>query len=368
MKVALVHDHLAQDGGAEKVLRYLAEIFPDSPIFVLVYDREVANPFFATRDIRPSFLQRLPGGVRRYKSYLPLMPTAIEKYDLKDFDVVLSSSSSLAKGVITDPRTLHICYCHTPTRYLWTDKDSYVAELPYNRFVKRLLPFYLNYLRLWDRLAADRVDFFVANSHEVARRIKKFYHHDSRIIYPPVEVGSYQPSSHVGNYFLAGGRLVPYKRFDLIVTAFNRLGLPLKIFGDGPELPALRREAHDNIEFVGRVSDQDQKKFYRQALAFIHPQTEDFGITMVESMASGRPVIAYKQGGALEIVREKVSGVFFSDQTWEALAETVIRFKPEEFSSSTIRQEAERFSVTKFKQEIKDFVDTAWQERILAFR
>ena len=363
MKVAIVHEHLAQDGGAEKVVRYMQEMFPGSPIFTLVHDKKNANSFFADKDIRTSFLQRWPGGVKRYKWFLPFMPTAVESYDLKGFDVVLSSSSALAQGILTDPGTVHVCYSHTPARYLWTDTKSYVAELPHGRFIKSFLPFYLNYLRLWDLSASKRVDYFVANSQEVAKRIQKFYQRDSKLIYPPVETHLFQPGTTRGNYFLAGGRLVPYKRFDLIVAAFNRLGLPLKIFGDGPELGKLRQQAtHANIEFLGRVSAETQQTLYQRCIAFIHPQVEDFGITMVEAMASGRPIIAYPFGGAREIVKEGISGTFFADQTWESLAETIIRFQPEKFDSARIVKEAENFSVATFKRDLHDFINQAWEK------
>ncbi len=361
MKLALVHDHLAQDGGAEKVLAALQQIWPDAPTYTIVYDREVAAAGFSKKDIRTSFLQRWPGGVKHYQWYFPLMPTAVESYDLMDYDVVLSSTASFAKGVITKPGTLHICYCHTPTRYLWSDTHDYVRELGAPGLVKWLLPFFLTYLRLWDTIAAKRVDRFIANSAVVQERITKYYRVNSDVIYPPVDLSAW----HIGapaDYYLTGGRLVPYKRFDLVVEAFNRLGRKLKIFGSGPEFETLRSRAKDNIEFIGRVTTAELLKLYQGAIAFINPQVEDFGLTMVEAMAAGRPVLAYRGGGAKEIITPGVSGEFFEYQTWEDLADLVVKFQPERYDPKKIRAEAERFSLEQFTKQIKAYVETAYQQ------
>ena len=361
MKVALVHDHLVQDGGAEKVLLALQEIFPNAPTFTLLYDPKRVSKDFLGKDIRTSFLQKIPFGLKRYQWFLPLMPAATESHDLSEFDVVISSSSAFAKGIITKPGTLHICYCHTPTRYLWSDTHSYVQELNANRLTKALLPMLLNKLRVWDRLSSDRVDRFIANSRTVAERIRKYYNRDSDIIYPPVETEKFSVSEKPGTYYLAGGRLVSYKRFDLIIQAFNRLGLPLKIFGSGPLADAYRNEARSNIEFVGKVSDAKKAALYRGAIAFIHPQEEDFGITALESMAAGRPVIAYGRGGALETVVPGVTGEFFQDQEWEDLAATIIRFDASAYDPKTIRAHAEAFDSKVFKRRIAVFVSEAWK-------
>lgn len=361
MKVALVHDHLAQDGGAERVLKAFWELYPDAPIYVMVYDEDRANDVFRKADIRTSFIQKIPLGVKRYQMFLSLMPTAVEKYDLSEYDLVLSSTSMFAKGVITRPETLHIDYCHTPTRFLWTDSHSYVEELRYSTVIKKLIPPLLSYLRLWDRMASDRVDRFIANSKVVQKRILKYYGQDSEVIYPPVETRKFRLEPRVGDYYLAGGRLVAYKRFDIVVQAFNRLGIPLKVFGDGPELKELKKQARPNIEFLGRITDKSMVECYSRAVAFINPQEEDFGLTAIESMASGRPVIAYKKGGALESVVEKETGEFFTEQAWEALADKVVRFKPEEYDSQKIRAYAEKFDTEKFKESIKNYLDNAWQ-------
>ncbi len=360
MKVALVHDYLSQDGGAERVLRVFQEVWPEAPTFVLFHDRKKASKDFANRDIRSSFLQRIPGAVRRYQWFLPLMPAATEHHNLHGYDVVLSSSSAFSKGVITRPDALHICYCHTPTRYLWSDTHQYVEELPYNRVVKFFIPFLLSRLRLWDRLTSERVDHFIANSNTVRRRIQKYYGRDSEVLYPPVETDKFYIARTMGTYYLAGGRLVPYKRFDLLVKAFNKLGIPLKIFGEGPEDGKLRGMAKKNIEFLGRVSDTERADLYASAIAFLNPQVEDFGITPIEAMASGRPVIAYNRGGATETILPGITGVFFDEQEWEGIADTVIRFKPEDFNPDRIRTHAMQFDREHFKRRIKDFVENTY--------
>ncbi|MFC1663302.1 glycosyltransferase [Patescibacteria group bacterium] len=360
MKVALIHEHLAQDGGAEKVLQTFQKVFPNAPTYTLVHDKSQANEVFLDKDIRTSFIQRSPFGVRHYRWYLTLMPAAIESFDLSGYDVVLSSASAFAKGVITTPDTLHICYCHSPTRYLWTDGHRYVKELHYPGFIKKLLPPFLSRLRTWDILAAQRVDQFIANSKTVQNRIKKYYHAKSDIIHPPVDISKFKISENIDNYYLIGGRLVPYKRYDLAIQAFNKLGLPLKIFGTGPEYKRLKETAKDNIEFLGRVDDEEMASLYSRAIAFIHPQEEDFGITAVESMAAGRPTIAYASGGALETVVPGLSGEFFDDQDWESLADKIIRFRPEIYDAGKIRAHAESFSEENFSHKINKYVNDKW--------
>jgi len=362
MKIALVHDHLVQDGGAEKVLLALQEVFPGAPTYTLLYDKKRVSPEFASKDIRTSFLQGVPFGLKKYQWLLPLMPAATEAHDLSQFDVVISSSSAFAKGVLTRPGTVHICYCHTPTRYLWSDTHSYVQELKAPKLLKLGLPMLLNKLRVWDRLSADRVDRFIANSATVAGRIRKYYERPSDVIHPPVETEKFSISDAPGKYFLAGGRLVSYKRFDLVIQAFNRTGLPLKIFGDGPLAAEYRKDARSNIEFMGKVDDAAKAELYRDAIAFIHPQEEDFGITAVEAMASGRPVIAYRGGGATETVIEGVTGEFIEEQSWEELANLIIRFRPEDYDPQAIREHAEKFDTELFEEKIRDLVETGWEK------
>lgn len=364
MKIALVHDHLAQDGGAENVLRAFCELWPEAPVHVVVYNPKNANKFFQGKDVRTSLIQKMPFGVRKYQWYVGMMPAAVESFDLSSFDVVLSSSSSFAKGVVTRPGTLHITYCHTPTRFLWSDTHSYVQELGVNPLLKKVLPVFLSRVRVWDRIAAERVDHFIANSETVRGRIKKYYHRGSDLIYPPVNLEDFHVAEKedVKDYFLAGGRLVPYKRFDLLVDAFNKLGKPLKIFGDGPAMAELKRSAAPNIEFLGRVPDEQLKKLFAECAAFLNPQEEDFGITMIEAMSAGRPVIAYGKGGAREIVDHGRTGLLIEHQTWEDFADAIIGFDPHAYAVDEIREKALTFDVNRFKTSVRDFVEAKWEE------
>lgn len=362
MKIALVHDHLMQFGGAERVLEIFQELFSDAPIYTLVYDKARLGNIFSPDRVHPSFLQRIPGALPKYQWFLPFMPLATEQYDLSEYDVVLSSSSAFSKGAITKSTTLHICYCHTPTRYLWSDTHSYIREVHAPRLAKAGIPLILTGLRQWDRLAADRVDRFIANSKTVQERITKYYRRSSDIIYPPVDVASSEVGTGVGEYFLAGGRLVSYKRFDVIIEAFNRLNRRLVIFGDGPEIGKLKRMAKSTIEFRGFVSVSERSRLYRDCVAFINPQEEDLGITVIEAAAAGRPVIALAAGGALETIIEGVTGVFFYDQDAPALIDTVLRFKPEQFKADVIRDHALRYSTDRFKREILQYVESSWNQ------
>ncbi|MBI2436434.1 MAG: glycosyltransferase [Candidatus Magasanikbacteria bacterium] len=361
MKVALVHDYLAQDGGAERVLKALHELWPKAPIFVLFHNKKCVEGF-ENADIRQSFISRLPFGKTYYQWYLPWMPFATECHNLHEFDVVISSTSAFAKGVLTRPNTLHISYCHTPTRYLWTDTHEYIEDLKYNRFVKAFLPRLIYKLRIWDKMSTDRVDHFIANSDTVRGRIEKYYRRDSDIIYPPVDVDTFFLSKDIGDYFVSGGRMVPYKRFDVIIQAFNRLKIPIKIFGEGPEFSRLQKTAKPHIEFMGRVPDDEKAKLLSHARAFIHPQVEDLGITPIESMASGRPVIAYGVGGVTETVIPGKTGIFFDTQTWESLLDAVMRFEDIEWDSDMIRAHATRFGVDLFKDKIKRYTEDTYEE------
>lgn len=366
MKVALIHDHLAQDGGAEKVLKVLADIYCQAPIYTLLYEEKNALKYFADRRIETSIIQKLPGGVRFYQWYMPFMPMAVEFFDLREYDVVISDASAFAKGVITSPKTLHISYCHTPTRYLWDYTHQYINELKYNKLIKKIISLVLTYIRLWDRLAADRVDIFVANSETVRRRIEKYYRRPARVIYPPVDTDKFSLSKEIGDYFLIGGRLAPYKRVDIVVEAFRHLGWPLKIFGDGVDLKRLKKIANfsNNITFLGRVDEKTKIELYRHCRAFLNPQEEDFGITAVEAMAAGRPVIAFRAGGATETVKEGVSGLFFKQQSVENLIQALKEFvaKEKEFKPALIRAQAEKFSRQRFEKEIKEFVAAEYEK------
>lgn len=356
MKIAIIHDHLIQDGGAEQVLRVLQTMWPEAPTYTLVFDASTF-PDLKEKDVRTSFMQRLPMSLRRYQWYIALMPTATESYDLRGFDVVVSSSSAFSKGILTHPGTIHVCYCHTPTRYLWSDAEQRVQELSAPGFVKALLRPLLSSLRVWDRQAAERVDYFIANSSTVQSRIQKYYNRDSEVIYPPVDVSRFEISHEPKTYFLAGGRLVASKRFDLIVEAANKTGIAVKIFGSGPEEARLRAMAKPNVEFLGRVSAEEQARLYANARAYLHPQLEDFGIAAVESMAAGRPVIAFGEGGATETVIDGVTGEFFTEQSWEELADHLIRFDDTRYIPEHIRAHAQQFSTKAFTNALTRFIE-----------
>ncbi|MFB6226012.1 MAG: glycosyltransferase [Candidatus Paceibacteria bacterium] len=361
MNIALVHDYLSQDGGAEKVLEAFHEIWPDAPIYVLFHDEDKIDRF-NTDKINQSFLSKLPFVSSKYRWYLPLMPMATEHHNLDEFDVVLSSTSAFAKGVLTPPDTLHISYCHTPTRYLWTETHEYIEQLDCNRLVKKILPGLIHRLRIWDKMSVDRVDQFIANSETVRKRINNYYRRESEVMYPPVETNKFEVSQETKDYFLAGGRLVSYKKFDLLVQVFNRLGWKLKIFGFGPEKEHLKDIAKSNIEILGKVSEQKKVELYKHAKAFLHPQVEDLGLTAIESMASGRPVIAYREGGATETVKEDVTGVFFEEQSWKCLLDKLLGFEPKGWDQDEIRSWAQNFSKFDFKKEIKEYVYDRYEE------
>jgi len=366
MRVALIHDHLAQMGGAEKVLQIFHEMFPEAPIYTLLYKQDNIDKNFPDAKIESSIIQKLPGGVSHYRWYMALMPMAVEFYDLSGYDLVLSSTSSFAKGVITSPDTLHICYCHTPTRYVWSDTHQYINELSYNKYFKKVISLVLNYIRIWDRSAADRVDKYIANSRTVRKRIKKYYKQDSEIIYPSIEEEKFSISETHEDFYLAGSRLVPYKRIDIVVRAFKNNGKKLKIFGDGIDLERLKEIAGkaQNIEFLGRVSDEKRKELFSKCRAFINPQREDFGITIVEAMASGRPVIAFGSGGATETVVEGKTGLFFASESTGQVEDAVKRFEGGGYvwNSEEIRNHALKFSKSNFKKQMKEFIEKRYEE------
>jgi glycosyltransferase involved in cell wall biosynthesis len=350
LKLAIVCSWLNQYGGAERVLEVVHEMVPGAPIYTSIYAPQALPEGYRTWDIRPSFLNRLPFIKRKHQPFLPLYPLAFESLDLRGYDVVLSLTSAFGHGVITGEKTRHICYCLTPARFLW-NYHGYVEREGLGRVARWGLQPFLKSLRQWDRLAADRVDDFVAISRTVQRRIAKHYRRDSRIIYPPVrmhDVAS-QPSE---DYFLIVSRLVPYKRIDLAVRAFNALGLPLRIIGEGRDRAALERLAQSNIEFLGYCSDDEVVEQMARCRAFIFPGEEDFGIAPIEAMSVGRPVIAYGAGGALDTIVEGETGVLFRDPTPEALAEAVRRFEARSFDPSAIHEHAQQFSEARFKQEL----------------
>ena len=359
MNVAIVHDWLNQIGGAESVLEVLHEMYPQAPIYTSMYAPGRMPAGYGAWDIRTSFMQRLPGVASHHQAYLPLYPLAFEQFDLSGYDLVVSNASGFCKGVITRADAVHLCYCLTPSRFLWAYPD-YVARERLGRLPRLLLPPILSYLRMWDRLAADRVDAFAAISTAVQRRIRKFYGRDSVVIYPPVGEEAFQPvaSPEEGEYFLSVGRLIPYKRVDLAVRAFNELGLPLLVIGDGRDRPRLERLAASNIRFLGRVSGEEKRRYLAGCRAFIFPAEEDFGIAPLEAQAAGKPVIAYAAGGALDTVREGVTGTFFHEPTPESLAQAVRRFDPGLYDPAACVANARRFDTRAFKQSWQAFVDS----------
>lgn len=354
MKVALIHDYLIKLGGAEKVLEALKEIYPKAPVFTLLYDPKGTNQRYKDWEIKTSFLQRMPFSFKKTDWYRILMPTAIEDLDLRGFDLVISDSHSFSKGVIVKPDTLHISYIHTPTRYLWHqpfEGQKHVGDL-----FKKLLPFGLSYLRIWDRLAAQRPDVLLANSLTTKQRIKTYYRRESTVIYPPVEIESgFRAKSQKGDYFLVLSRLEPHKRIDLAVRAFNDLGLPLKIAGIGKEYGRLKKLAKKNIEFLGEILDDEKRKLFAHCLALVHPQEEDFGITIVEAFSYGKPVIAFSEGGAGELVKNDL-GVIFDRQVAPSLIDAIKKFEPKKFKEATLRQFAKQFDREIFKDKIKKTV------------
>jgi glycosyltransferase involved in cell wall biosynthesis len=321
MRVAVVHYWLLGSRGGEKVLEAICRIFPDADIFTLFYDPESVPILIRSKNVRASFLNPLK---RYYRSLLPLMPMAIESFDLRNYDLVISSESGPAKGVLTSSTAHHVCYCHTPMRYLWELYPAYRAEFCRNAFTQALLAPIASYLRTWDYATAARVDSFLANSRNIKRRIWKTYRRKSRVVYPPVQTDSfhYAPAE---DYFLMVSELVAYKRLAYAVRHFARTGRSLKVVGDGPEFKALRGMSSRNVEFCGRVPSHQLRELYARSTAFVMPGEEDFGITMVEALASGKPVVALGRGGAMEIV-ENGCGILYADHTEACLEEALRSF------------------------------------------
>lgn len=359
-RVALVHDHLVQDGGAERVLRTLMRMYPKAPVYTLLYDPRKMGREFRRADIRTSGWQRVPGATRFYKALLPFIDGAFRHFDLSGYDLVISSSSGFAKSVRTGPGTLHVCYCHTPIRYLWSDSERYIRELPYPDAVKSLIRLIRPRLRAADLRAAEGVDTFVANSEYVAKRIKRYYGRTSTVINPPVATDQFKPRAAKDDYYLIASRLEPYKRVDLAIAVANKLELPLTIMGDGTDRDRLEELAGPTVRFLGRVSDAERSKVFAEARAFLNPQDEDFGITAVEALASGTPVIAYGKGGATEILNAQ-TGILFDRQTADALAGAIRKFERRRFDRRALVARSREFSEAKFIRRLRRFVDTTYQ-------
>lgn len=358
MNVAIVHDWLNQMGGAEGVLEVLHGLYPGAPVFTSIYAAGRMPAGYREWDIRTTFMQRLPGVASHHQAYLPLYPLAFGGLDLSAYDLVISNASAFCKGVRTRPGAIHLCYCLTPTRFLWM-YDEYVRRENLGPLPRAVLPPVIGLLKQWDRRSADGVIAFAAISTAVQERIRRIYGRVSTIIYPPVGESAFRGGSAApGDYFLSLGRLIPYKRVDLAVRAFSALGLPLVVIGDGRDRAGLERMAGPNVRFLGRVSDEEKQRYLAGCRAFLFPGEEDFGIAPLEAQAAGRPVIALGAGGALDTVREGVTGEFFREATPEALAEVVRRFDPGRYDPAACVANARRFDTASFT--------TAWTEFVKA--
>lgn len=360
MNIALIHDWLNQIGGAEDVLENLKQMYPNAPLYTAMYWKDQMPAHWKEWDIRTSFLDKLPFIYRKQQFYFPLYPTAFERFDFRDYDVVLSNKSGFCHGVITGPETMHICYCLSPTRYVWR-YEQYAEQENLGRITRAVLVPFLTLMRIWDRSASDRVDHFIAISEEIRQRIAKFYGRESTIIHPPVETTRFEPSSTVEDYYLFVGRLVPYRRLDVLIEAFNKMDRPLYIAGSGRDRDRLEALANDNVKFLGFVHDDDLPDLIARSKAFMFPGEEDFGIAPIQAMAAGRPVIAYNGGGAIETVIPG-TGVLFDEQTPDSIAEAVEKFDADGVSPSFIRAHAERFDTAVFRQKLNAFIEEKYED------
>ncbi|MFH1175695.1 MAG: glycosyltransferase [bacterium] len=366
MKIAIVHDYLTQYGGAERVFKAIHELFPEASVFTFIYDKKAVEKFIPLKDVHTTFLSRLPRFLRNRRRYfLPFFPVCAERFNLRDFDVVISSSSAFANGIVVKPKTLHISYCHSPMRFVWDWHSEYKKEQRKGFFTNIAIDFMSNYLRIWDFLSAQRVDYFIANSQNVADRIKKYYRRESKVIHPFFEHSHCLKNNCGGDireplpesYFLIISQLAPYKKIDLAVEAFNKLELPLIIIGDGKEKKRLKKMANPNIKLLGFVPEEEKWQILAKCQALIFPGEDDFGITMAEAISVGKPVLAFSRGSAREIIQEGISGEFFDDFSVECLAEAVkrIREKLGAYDAEKIKKTAEKFSKKRFKEEFMDF-------------
>ncbi len=355
-RVALVHDFLLDLRGAERVFAAMCEAWPDADVFTAVYDEKGTESRFAERLPQTSFLQKVRPTSRTFRALLPLYPHAIESFDMRGYDTVISSSSAWAHGVLVDPGAVHVCYCHNPFRYAWTEREATLrARHPVTRPALRML---LNRWRQWDWIAAQRVDRYVANSRLTAARVRRYFGREATVLYPPVETGRFHEAP-VGGHYMVLAELMAHKRIDVAVRAFGALGLPLLVVGDGPELRKLRRIAGPHVTFAGRVSDERVAELLARARALVVTATEEFGIAAVEALAAGRPVIALGEGGVRESVVEGVTGTFFQRCAPDALAEAVRRFDPLSIDPRACRAAAERFGAERFRDQLKRIVAEA---------
>lgn len=359
-KVAIVHDFLLKLGGAERVTKVLCEMYPDAPVYTLLYNENEVGSDFPAERVRTSFLQKLPKPVRsKHTLLLKMFPKAIESFDLSEYDVVISSSNSYAHGVVTNLDTTHICYYHSPMRYIWDWYNEYFEELGFGKYKKGIAKFMLHGIRMWDQLASKRPDVSLANSENVQRRIKKYYHKDSTVVYPPVDLSRFKPVSKPDDFFLIVSTITPYKKIDLAVKFFNKIGKRLLIVGEGKHKEYLQSIAAENIEFLGRRSDDEVAELMAKCRGFIFPGEEDFGITPVEVMASGRPILAYGKGGVIESVIDKKTGIFFKNPTIESFETGFAKFLSWEkkyFDPKDAVKRAKDFDRKKFEKEISKIV------------
>lgn len=363
MRVAIVHYWFVGMRGGEKVVEALIRLFPQADLFTHVIDPAAVSPTIRSRPITTSFIQSLPRAAKYYRQYLPFMPLACEQLDLRGYDLVISSESGPAKGIIPPPEALHVCYCHSPMRYLWNMYHEYREES--GRLTRLLMPPLAHYLRNWDALSATRVDHFIANSTTVAHRVERYYRRSADVVHPPVAADAFSiaPADEIGDYYLMVGELVGYKRPDLAIDAFNASGKKLVVIGGGANLEAIRHRAGATVSVLGPQPFDVLMRHYSRCRALIFPGEEDFGIVPLEAMASGRPVIAFRRGGATETVVENETGVFFETQTVDALSEAVARFERMEFSSERIRAHALGFGEERFLREMREKIDSYFAAR-----
>ena len=365
MRTAIVHEWLVTYAGSERVAEQMLQLYPEADLFSLVeFLPDELKFFIQHRPVTTSFLQHLPFANPRFRAYLPLMPLAIEQFDLSDYDLILTSNHAVAKGVLTRADQLHICYVHTPVRYAWDLQQQYLKGAKLDRGIKAALTqLVLHYLRLWDVSSANRVDAFVANSQYVAQRIHKTYRRQANVIYPPVAVERFTPCSDRDDFYFVLSRFVPYKRVSLIIEAFNQLQLPLIVVGDGAERHSLRALAGPNIQILNHQPEATIIDLMQRCKAFVFAAAEDFGISLVEAQAAGAPVIAYGKGGATEIVRPG-TGILFPEQTVESLVAAVKSFETGqlEFPVEKLRYNAERFAPERFRQELLALIERKYTE------
>jgi glycosyltransferase involved in cell wall biosynthesis len=363
MRVALVHDWFTVYAGAERVVEQILRVFPQADVYALVdFLKKEERGFLQGKRAQVSFIQRLPKAQQRYRTYLPLMPLAIEQFDLRGYDLVISSSHAVAKGVITGPDQLHICYCHSPIRYAWDLQHQYLKESGLERGVKSWIArALLHYLRLWDSRTANGVDLFIANSRYIARRILKVYRRQAEVIYPPVDVEAFTLRQDKEDFYLTASRMVPYKRIDLIVEAFSQMpDKRLVVIGDGPEMPKVRAKAGPNVTLLGYQPFEVLRDYMQRAKAFVFAAEEDFGIAPVEAQACGTPVIAFGKGGAAETVVAGETGIFFQDQNVPSLIKAIEEFEKLRFDPLRVRKNAERFSSERFRREFAALIEREW--------